>query len=122
MKMLAYNTYPKPGGIYKNGRRRGGLVRFAMALFPVKGDDAGEIVRKIIFLIAITAFIYFGGTSLWTVADVAVNNIKMDMNRDLVGNMNFDDELRDRVTKKNPEILPKYIMAYDVNNDLVGQV
>ncbi|GHV48147.1 SrtB family sortase [Clostridia bacterium] len=120
--MLAYNTYPKPGGIYKNGRRRNTFMRIVMAVFPVRGDDAGEIVRKIIFLIALTAFMYFGGTSLFTVTDVLVNNIKMDMNRELVGNMNFDDEMRDRVVSKNPEILPKYIMAYDVNNDLVGQV
>ncbi|MCH5193378.1 MAG: class B sortase [Oscillospiraceae bacterium] len=36
------------------------LARFAKSIFPVKGDSVGEIIRKIIFLIAVIVFIGAG--------------------------------------------------------------
>lgn len=36
------------------------LARFAKSIFPVKGDSVGEIIRKIVFLVAVIVFIGAG--------------------------------------------------------------
>lgn len=119
----SYNTRPANGSGYRRGRRDKLPVRILKGLFPIKGDGAFEVVRKLIFLGAFGCFVYFGGSVLFDVGNEYIQTKKADdYISKVVHDLNIPAEVQEDVLNKVPTILPEYIQAYYDNNDLVGQV
>lgn len=118
---VSYNIRPVQS--YRRGKKDVLPVRILKGLFPIKGDGAFEVVRKLIFLGAFVCFVYFGGSVL---LDVGNEYIQMKKNEDYISNvlgeMNISEEVANEVIQKVPTILPEYIQAYYDNDDLVGHV
>ncbi|MDR2532967.1 MAG: class B sortase [Oscillospiraceae bacterium] len=118
----AYNTRPRTRGVYINGKKRNPFARFSMRFIPWKGDSIFEIMRKIIFLGALSALIYFGGREAFVFGNDLYQQYKIDQKMRDFWNVNIPDDIRDSVLREKPEILPEYIMHWDFNNDLVGHI
>jgi sortase B len=92
-----------------------------MAVFPIKGDGAFEAGRKVVFLAAVIAFIYFGGDVLLDITNEAAQQISMNnFVNNVIGNVDIDDEVKEQAKQDVPGILDEYIAAYNLNNDFVG--
>ena len=52
----------RPPYARSKGKQKNAFMRFLMSIFPVKGDEAAEIIRKIVFIGAVVAFGITGGT------------------------------------------------------------
>jgi sortase B len=119
----AYNTRPRPLGIYVDGRKRNALARFAVRTFPYKGDSPFEIGRKIVFLVALTCLVYFGGGEAYIFLNDHYQQYKIDQKLSGFWNPNVSDEMRAEANRgRRLEMLPEYIEHYLFNNDLVGHV
>lgn len=101
------------------------------SLFPCKDDSVGEIIRKIIFLLAIIVLV---GATIWVVYFYFIrsDNITKEMEEiqslrgDSNGNvisikMNVTDN-EGNTQEKHVEILEEYKELYDRNNDMVGWI
>lgn len=104
---------------------------FAQSLFPCKGDSAGEIVRKIVFLLAIltllgaTAVIiwfYFIRTDNLNKELEEIQNIRKPSSSDVISiNMNITND--DGTTEqKQVSMLEEYAGYYETNPDTVGYI
>ncbi|MCL2693487.1 MAG: class B sortase [Oscillospiraceae bacterium] len=124
MGTAGYNSRPRTGGKYKNGKKRSLFTRIIMWFFPWKGDGLFEAARKIIFLGALVCFVYFTGGIVHEWAyDVYREYVNTEKMRNFFGgSVNLDDDIRDDILRKKPEILPDYISFYHDNNDLVGHI
>lgn len=118
------------------------FVRAVQAIFPVKGDGIKESVRKIIFDIAVVAFVITGGMVLKDVISEAhssvvvdpmiegwYDNTKTDSSEDrqtqiekIKGTLNMTDEEIQKVESEKPGIQPSFIKLYSENSDVVGWV
>jgi sortase B len=123
MATIAYNTRPHPAGIYVDGKRRGGFTRFLMRLLPWKGDSYFEIGRKIVFIVALTALIYFGGGEAFTFLETHYSNyVNTRIRRDF-WDVDICDETRDEINRNRQlPMLDEYIEHYLFNSDLVGHI
>ncbi|MCL2696866.1 MAG: class B sortase [Oscillospiraceae bacterium] len=123
MATIAYNTRPRPAGIYINGKKRSGFTRFIMRLFPWKGDSVFEIVRKTIFLIALIALIYFGGGELFIFGNDLYQQYKIDQKLSGFWNPNISEEMREQANQgRQLPMLDEYIEHWSFNNDLIGHI
>ncbi|MCL2638406.1 MAG: class B sortase [Oscillospiraceae bacterium] len=123
MATIAYNTRPRPTGIYVDGKKRNFFVRFIMRLLPWKGDSKFEMGRKCVFLIALTALIYFGGSEAYIFLNDHYQQIKIDQKLEGIFNPNVSDEMRNEVNRgRQLPMLDEYIEHWSYNNDLVGHI
>jgi len=122
MAVAAYNTRPRLTGLYVDGKKRGLHVRLLMRFVPWKGDSIIEIIRKIIFATALVALVYFGAPQLHLIINVAWYDYINERKMSGFWNLNISDEMRDRVLRQRPDMLPEYIPHFDFNNDLIGHV
>lgn len=104
---------------------------FTQSLFPCKGDGVGEIVRKIVFLLAIltllgaTAVIiwfYFIRTDNLNKELEEIQNIRKPSSSDVISiNMNITND--DGTTQqKEVSMLEEYAGYYETNPDTVGYI
>ena len=114
------------------------FIRALRAIFPVKGDGVGESVRKVIFDIAVVAFVITGGSVLWQIGSEFINQqkdveIRGDYQRDvtadkemtpqeLSGVVNIPVKEIERILEEKPEIQPSFLKLYSENSDIVGWV
>lgn len=118
------------------------FIRALQAIFPVKGDGVKESVRKIIFDIAVVAFVITGGMVLKDVIGEAhssivvdpliegwYDNSKTDDKEDrqtqiekIKGTLNMTDEEIAKVESEKPGIQPSFLKLYSENSDVVGWV
>ena len=100
-------------GIAVKTRKPNLFIRFLKYLFPWKGDKPAEVLRKIIFFIALVVFI----SMLCIVIPYYIEPFF---------NANLTDELRKKYTVSegysSPEINPKFAELYAQNNDLAGWI
>jgi sortase B len=123
MATIAYNTRPRPSGIYVNGRKRNAFTRFFMRLLPWKGDSKFEMGRKSVFLIALSALIYFGGTEAFVFFNDHYQQYKINRKLEGFWDPNVSDDVRDRVNRNRQlPMRDEYIEHYLFNNDLVGHI
>jgi sortase B len=124
MATAAYNTRPRPIGIYDaNGMKRNAFTLFIMRTLPWRGDSYFEIGRKSIFLIALTALIYFGGREAFIFLNDHYQQYKIDQKFQNFWSVDIPDHLRDEVNRgRQLEMLPEYIEHYLFNGDLVGHI
>lgn len=121
MAVAGYNTRPNRKSGYKRGKKENILMRFLKNTFPIKGDGAFEIIRKLIFIGAFGCFVYFGGSVLFDIGNEVIQSKKNeDYVKTITGNLNLSEDVINEVRGEVPSILPDFIQAYYDNRDFVG--
>ena len=113
----------------KGGRKK--KQTFAQSLFPCKGDSAGEVIRKLVFLLAILTLIgatvvivwfYFIRTDELNKELDEIQSIRNPSSSDVIS-ISIDVIKDDGTTeKKEVSILEEYAGYYEKNPDTVGYV
>ena len=119
------------------------FVRAIHAIFPMKGDGVAESVRKVIFDIAVVAFVITGGSVVYNVIGEWVNQkIDIEISRkykpdittaadagkekltpiELSGIVDLSVNEIERIVEEKPDIQPSFMELYAVNSDIVGWV
>lgn len=107
------------------GKQKNAFLRFLMSVFPVKGDQAPEIIRKVVFIGAVIAFIITGGSLLSDMFDMVTHEyitggqIKQDL---LSGAGSLSAEEMEQIYSVKPYIRTELMGLFAKNNDLVGWV
>lgn len=121
--MLNYTVRPPLARC--KGKQKTGFVRFLMSVFPVKGDEVAEIIRKIVFIGAVVAFVITGGSLLWDIFGqvrqiyIVEGNIQQDKGS---GSLNLSAEEIEKITEDKPYIREDLMGLYSKNSDLVGWI
>ena len=119
------NYTQRPKGAAARGKKKGFWRRVYEAMIPMKGDGAMEIIRKVIFMGAIVAFIITGGSLLYDVGNemyqIHVKNKEIQQLK-LDGKLNLSDEEISIIESEVPGILPEFMSLYNRNNDFVGWI
>ena len=124
--MLNYTVRPPLARC--KGKQKTGFVRFLMYIFPVKGDDIAEVIRKIVFIGAVIAFVITGGSLLndifGQVRQIYVIEKQIEQERidGINGNLNLSQEEIDRISADKPFIRNDMMGLYAKNSDLVGWI
>ena len=107
------------------GKQKTGFVRFLMSIFPVKGDEITEVIRKIVFIGAIIAFVITGGSLLNDIFGqmrqiyIVEGNIQQDKSS---GNLNLSREEIEQIKSEKTYIREDLMGLYAKNSDLVGWI
>lgn len=107
------------------GKQKTGFVRFLMSIFPVKGDEITEVIRKIVFIGAVIAFIITGGSLLNDIFGqmrqiyIVEENIQQDKSS---GNLNLSREEIEQIKSEKVYIREDLMGLYAKNSDLVGWI
>ena len=100
-------------------------MRFLMSIFPVKGDEAAEIIRKIVFIGAVAAFVITGGSLLGDIfgqlRQIYIVGEKIEQER-IQGSLNLSQEEIDRIIADKPYIREDLMGLYSKNSELVGWI
>lgn len=121
--MLDYTVRPPLARC--KGKQKIGFVRFLMSIFPVKGDEITEIIRKIVFIGAVIAFVITGGSLLWDifgqVRQIYVVEGKIEQEK-INGSLNLSEEEIEQISSEKPYIRNDMMGLYAQNSDLVGWI
>ena len=107
------------------GKQKTGFVRFLMSIFPVKGDEASEIVRKLVFIGAVVAFIITGGSILSDIFGQLrqIYYVEGQIEKEKInGSLNLSEEEIQKITEEKPYIREDMMGLYAQNNELVGWI
>lgn len=121
--MLDYTV--RPPAARAKGKRKNAFQRFLISIFPYKGDSGAEVIRKIVFIGAVVAFVITGGSVVRSLADEAYHiyyvdgQIKNDKNSSS-GNLSIE-EVND-IKEDKPYIREELMSLYAKNNDLIGWI
>ena len=125
MNQMVNNYTVRPPLARCKGKQKGVFVRFLMSIFPVKGDEIVEIIRKVVFIGAVTAFVITGGSLLWEifgqVRQIYVVEGKIEQEK-INGSLNLSEEERNKISSENPYIREDMMGLYAQNSDLVGWI
>lgn len=113
----------------KGGRKKKQTV--AQSLFPCRGDSTGEVIRKIVFLLAILTLIGATAVIIWfyfiRTDDLnkeleAIQSLRGPSSNDVIS-ISIDVVNEDGTTeKKEVSILEEYAEYYETNPETVGYV
>ena len=105
------------------------FVRMARYLFPQRGDNFTEILRKIIFMIAgivlIVSVLILLITAGNKVSDTSDNNSLSDIYHGAVSGstaVEIDTTKREELKKEYPEVLEEFLPLLEINDDVVGWI
>ena len=113
------------------------FLRIVKYLIPWKGDSIGEIIRKIIFLVAAIVLVVSLVLLLTQTTDRIEDNKTNDIISDLYhGNIDttsdvlsggstvleLDTSRQEEIRKENPEVLDEFIPLLEINEDVVGWI
>lgn len=104
------------------------FVRMARAIFPCKGDGVAESVRKVIFDIAVVAFVITGGSVVLDLLDEAkqINIVDKEIeeiyDNSINGTINLEDTEIQQIQQEKPGISDSFLELYAKNNDVVGWI
>lgn len=124
--MINYTV--RPPAARSKGKQKCAFVRFLMSIFPVKGDEAAEVVRKIVFIGAVTAFAITGGSLIKDVSgeivqkyvvEGQIQDIKQQASS---GNLNLNEEEIREIKEEKPYLREELMSLYAINRDLVGWI
>jgi sortase B len=94
-----------------------------MRLLPWRGDSYFEMGRKVVFLVALTALIYFGGTEAFIFGNDLYQQYKIDQKLSGFWNPNITDDMREQVNQgRQLPMLDEYVEHYLFNNELIGHI
>ena len=92
------------------------FYRLARGIIPWKGDNAGLIIRKIVFIVA---FIVFLATAIPLLADILSMYKDEQVSKDISKMYQLDDT---DVPENNKDILPSFKKLLEINPDTVGYI
>lgn len=95
------------------------------ALIPMKGDGVIEIVRKVVFMGALVAFIITGGTLLYDVTNewIQINIVSGNIEDIKInGSLSLDAEEIEKIEAEAPGIQHDFLGLYNVNKDIKGWI
>lgn len=111
------------------------FVRAVHAIFPMKGDGVAESVRKVVFDIAVVAFIITGGS---VVLDLVSEKIQVEIvdkalidtrektvgksDAEIIGSLSIPDDEIEAIQQEKPGIQASFIEFYSQNSDIVGWI
>ncbi|MGN0656532.1 MAG: sortase domain-bontaining protein [Ruminiclostridium sp.] len=104
------------------------FVRMVRAIFPCKGDGVAESVRKVIFDIAVIAFVITGGSVVLDLLDEAkqINIVDKEIeeiyDNSINGTINLEDTEIQQIQQEKPGISDSFLELYAKNNDVVGWI
>jgi sortase B len=112
---MGYDTRNKTKGEKYN------IIKF---LVPQKGDNKGELARKIVLLAAIAAILVFA--VIITINELQ-NAAQNHRNKELLklkedGSLSISVEKDEQIREQKPGILDKYLKLYEQNPDIVGWI
>lgn len=113
----------RPPMARSKGKRKNAFIRFLTAVFPAKGDPVPEMIRKVVFIVAVAAFVITGGTLLKDViGEVKQKYIITDqVDKDKAnGTLKLTQEQIDKIKSEKPYIRADLMGLYEKNNDFVG--
>ena len=122
------NYTVRPPSARSKGKEKNAFTRFLMSIFPVKGDEAPEVVRKFVFIGAVVAFAITGGSLVKDVSgemirkyvvDEQIKEIKQQAGS---GNLNLNEEEIKEIKEEKPYIREELMSLYAINPDLVGWI
>jgi sortase B len=125
-------------------KKPGFFKRVLHAIFPMKGDGIAESVRKVIFDVAVVAFIITGGSVLYDIIDEGYQNIEVDkkvedtykpveendknaesekdVEEKIKVELNLTDEDIENIKSEKPGIQVDFLGLYSQNPDVVGWI
>ncbi len=121
------NYTARPPIAMAKGKQKNAFMRGLMSIFPIKGDSGAEIIRKIVFMGAVIAFVITGGTLINDiysqayqkyVVDQKISDIKASSSGG--GTLNLAPEVVQEIKEEKPYIREDLMQLYNINNDLVG--
>ncbi len=119
------NYLDRPPEARCKGKEKGAFTRFLMSIFPVKGDEVFEVIRKLVFIGAVVAFVITGYTLLSDVFG-SLHNVYVvggQMQNDKSnGTMNLTPEEKEEIKQTKPYIREDLMGLYAKNRDLVGWI
>lgn len=92
------------------------FYRLARGIIPWKGDNAGLIIRKVVFIIALIIFL---ATAIPLLADVLSMYKDEKISKDISNMYQLDDV---DVPENNKDILPSFKKLLEINPDTVGYI
>ena len=92
------------------------FYRLAKSIIPWKGDDAGLVIRKIIFIVA---FIVFLATAIPLLADILSMYKDEQVSKGISQMYQLDNT---DVPENNKDILPSFKKLLEINPDTVGYI
>ena len=117
----------KKAPVKKKRKEKKGFIK---SVFPCKGDSVGDIVRKVVILVAVVVLIY---AVVMIIYSYTAKNDQMEQEREYLNSLlnnshtndviqieinNKDNEQQDE--QKTVEILSEYADLYNENNDMIG--
>ncbi|NLJ15918.1 MAG: class B sortase [Clostridiales bacterium] len=112
---------PKKKTAKKKKKKKGFFKQMYEGLFPVKGDDKGEIIRKIIFLLSLIILVISGVIVIrfYLIGENA-GEYNQRLNDELLLNANITQEQIDNLPEN--AINTKLAAYYEKNNDTIGYI
>ena len=122
----------RPPADMAKGKEKSAFVRRMYSIFPIKSDSGGEKVRKIVFIIAVVAFIITGGMLVYDIYSQAVQKYVVDekisnfrenaIQNASNGIINLAPEVVEDIKGEKPFIRDDFMELYNANKDLVGWI
>ncbi len=112
---LSENT--KSAAVDKKEKKHNIFYRMAKGIIPWKGDNAGLVIRKIIFLIALIVFL---ATAIPLLTDVFSMYKDEQVSKNLSQMYELDNNID--VPEDNKEILPSFKKLLEINPETVGYI
>ena len=101
----------------KKKKKENAALAIVKGLIPWKGDNAGLIIRKIIFIVA---FIVFLATAIPLLADILSMYKDEQVSKDISKMYQLDANTD--VPEDNKDILPSFKKLLEINPDTVGYI
>lgn len=97
------------------------IVRYVI---PWKGDSIREIIRKIVFIAALTTLLIAGGSFLSIRLNEAADNAENEELREIYSGSGIKIEIPpeklESIEKENPEVLEQFLPLLEINDEVVG--
>lgn len=114
----------RPPMARSKGKEKGAFAKFLMSIFPVKGDPVMEMVRKVIFIIAVIAFVITGYILLSDIFGefrqmyTVTGQIEKEKDPNYIKLL--PNATVEQIKSEKPYIRESLMGLYASNNDLVG--
>lgn len=92
------------------------FIRILKAIFPWKGDKKGEVIRKLVFIVAFITVI----AMVWQIASYYL--IEPMQNENLTNQLRDNYHSSESTDYAAPTMNPKFFALHQENNDLVGWI
>ena len=110
------------------GKQKNAFLRGLFSVIPVRGDSGAEIIRKVVFIAAVVAFVITGGTLINDIYSQAIQKYVVDEKISDIkasasgGTLNLAPDRIQEIKEEKPYIREDLMELYNINNDLIGWI